>query len=124
VGRGEECRTKVNRAWQMTLFFSRFANKLKELYSCVASLFITNKLKLKELYIIIIIIRVLIKTRCTMCESCGFTVFTALPLCFSRFFSRGGCFRAFYSTTEAPWCLFMDFVAVWHCSCGCGCGCG
>jgi hypothetical protein len=49
VGRGEECRTRVNRAWQMTLFFSRFASKLKELYSCAASLFLTNKLKLKEL---------------------------------------------------------------------------
>ena len=48
VGRGEECRTKVNRAWQMTLFFSKFANKVKELYSGAASLFITNKLKLEE----------------------------------------------------------------------------
>jgi hypothetical protein len=40
--------TKVNRACQMTLFFSRFANKLKELYYCAALLFIPNKLKLKE----------------------------------------------------------------------------
>ena len=33
----------------MTLFFSRFANKLKELYSGAASLFISNKLKLKRI---------------------------------------------------------------------------
>jgi hypothetical protein len=103
-GRGEECRTKVNRAWQMTLFFSRFANELKKLYSCAASLFITDK------GIIYIYIRVLIKTRCTVCESCGFTVFTVLRLCFSRFFSRGGCSRAFFSAAEAPWHLFIDFV--------------
>ncbi|KAJ6932300.1 hypothetical protein NC651_007892 [Populus alba x Populus x berolinensis] len=30
-------------------------------------------------------LRVLVKTRCTVCESCGFTVCTALRLCFSRF---------------------------------------
>jgi len=49
VGRGEECRTTVNRAWQMTWFFSRFANKLKT--TILVFLFITNKqkLKLKEL---------------------------------------------------------------------------
>jgi len=46
VGKGEECQTKVNKAWQMTLFLSRFANKLKELYSCPALLFITNKLRI------------------------------------------------------------------------------
>ena len=40
--------TKVNRACQRTLFFFRFANKLKELYYCAALLLISNKLKLKE----------------------------------------------------------------------------
>jgi hypothetical protein len=55
---------------------------------------------------------VLIKTQCTVCESCGFTVFTALPPCFSRFFSRGGCSRAFFLAAEAPWRLFIDFWLV------------
>jgi hypothetical protein len=44
-----------------------------------------------------------------MCEFCGFTVFTALPLCFSCF-SRGGCSLAFFSAAEAPWRLSIDFV--------------
>ena len=54
----------------------------------------------------------LIKTRCTVCESCGFTVFTAFRPCFSRFFSRGGCSRTFFSAAEAPWRLFVDLVHV------------
>ncbi|KAJ6932370.1 hypothetical protein NC651_007950 [Populus alba x Populus x berolinensis] len=39
-------------------------------------------------------------------------VFTALRLCFARFFSRGGCSRAFFSAAEAPWRLFIDFCLV------------
>jgi hypothetical protein len=47
-----------------------------------------------------------------MCESCGFTVFTALRLYFSCFFSCGGCSRAFFSAAEAPWRLFINFCLV------------
>ena len=48
---------KINIQVFFNIYFTikKFSNKLKELYSCAASLFITNKLKLKELYIYIYI---------------------------------------------------------------------
>jgi hypothetical protein len=47
----------------------KFSNKLKNLYSCAASLFITNKLKLKELYIYIYIYIYIYKQECSLKHS-------------------------------------------------------